>query len=206
MAKPYKELGVTILNELKIATRPNAIVKLAQGSVVSFEGDVIINAANAGGVGGGGVDGAVNNAGGPDLVRAREALPLVDKSSGIRIPPGQARTTKAFGKLKCKRVVHAVSANFSFATTPTEVETCNRIVQSAYASALEAAKDFQTIGFSLLSAGIYRGDQSLSHVLNLGVETIVNQIRPNQIVYLVAFTDDEVETLRRILTAYADKS
>jgi O-acetyl-ADP-ribose deacetylase (regulator of RNase III) len=50
---------------------------IAQGSVVEFTGDAIVNAANTGGIGGGGVDGAINYAGGDALVEARFALPEV---------------------------------------------------------------------------------------------------------------------------------
>lgn len=45
------------------------------GSVVDFSGDAIVNAANAGGLGGGGVDAAVNARGGAELKAARMALP-----------------------------------------------------------------------------------------------------------------------------------
>jgi hypothetical protein len=49
---------------------------LSQGSVVAFEGDAIVNAANQGCLGGGGVDGAITSAGGEELALAREALPV----------------------------------------------------------------------------------------------------------------------------------
>lgn len=51
---------------------------VSQGSVVDFEGDAIVNAANEGGLGGGGVDGAINAVGGEALYQARKALPVTE--------------------------------------------------------------------------------------------------------------------------------
>merc|ERR1712183_343959 len=98
----------------------NHQVIAAGGSVVDFSGDIIVNAANSGGLGGGGVDGAINKKGGKELERARSELPIVshDKEEhstravdAVRIPTGEARITTA-GDLTCKWVVHAVGPQF----------------------------------------------------------------------------------------------
>ena len=70
----------------------------AKGSVVEYTGTAIVNAANEGCLGGGGVDGAITAAGGEALHAAREALPVLD--GGIRCPTGQSKLTTA-GELEC---------------------------------------------------------------------------------------------------------
>jgi len=175
-----------------------ARIHVATGSVVAFQGDCIVNAANERGVGGGGVDGAINRAGGEEMINARQALPLV--SPGVRIPSGEVRVTPAFGTLKCKHVIHACSADYN----ERPAGEADFIVRSAYKNALAAAVKLQatSIGFSLLSAGIYRGTQTLDHVLEQGFEAIKGNISPGQQVFLVAFTDEERDSLRALLRKY----
>ena len=91
------------------AMKNGAKVSIAQGSVVEYSGTAIVNAANEGCIGGGGVDGAVNRKGGEALIEARVALPIVSGGS-IRCPTGQSKTTSA-GDLECQWVIHAVGAH-----------------------------------------------------------------------------------------------
>jgi len=87
-------------------------LRLCRGSVLDFSGDCLVNAANEGGLGGGGVDGAINAAGGAVLKRAREMLPEV--SPGVRIATGSAAvTTAGAGSLKVGHVIHAVGPDFN---------------------------------------------------------------------------------------------
>ena len=90
-------------------------ITILAGDLTTFDGDAIVNAANNGGLGGGGVDGAVHKAAGPGLLAACEQLPLVPGATGvgaslkptnrIRIPTGGAIPTPAFD-LPCKWVIH----------------------------------------------------------------------------------------------------
>lgn len=76
-----------VLVQETYALEPNCRVCISQGSVVDFSGDAIVNAANCGGLGGGGVDGAVNSRGGPKLKEARRQLPVDE--NGDRIKTGE---------------------------------------------------------------------------------------------------------------------
>ena len=113
------------LNHFYLGVIPRDIVDLprggklvvSQGSVVDFQGDAIVNAANQGCLGGGGVDGAISRAGGPELFRARQRLPVLRLArtaarSEIRCNTGDAVVTTAGGSLHSKWVIHAVGPNF----------------------------------------------------------------------------------------------
>src|SRR5580698_4143036 len=67
--------------------------------------DAIVNAANPGLLGGGGVDGAIHRAAGPALLAACRALPEV--TPGVRCPTGEARITLGFS-LPARYVIHTV--------------------------------------------------------------------------------------------------
>ena len=74
------------------------------GDITSATTDAIVNAANPAMLGGGGVDGAIHRAAGPELIKACQAVAVKD---GVRCPPGEARITPA-GKLAAKFVIHTV--------------------------------------------------------------------------------------------------
>lgn len=90
----------------RLASHPtvSGVLSIAAGSVVDFCGCAVVNAANEGGVTGGGVDGAINAKGGRELIDARKALPILPGTHGKRILTGGATSTIA-GGLRSKWVV-----------------------------------------------------------------------------------------------------
>jgi len=184
---------------------------VAQGSVVDFSGGAIVNAANTGGIGGGGVDGAISRAGGPALAAARQALPLLDAEEGDepatdmfgrgcrdRIRCGGAVTTVA-GNLDAEWVIHAVGPAYSNSTNWPEEDA---LLRSAYVNSITEAitHNCTSIGFSLLSAGIFRGGRSLETVLAIGCKACEDTAAaPLEEIYLVGFMDKEVKALVSIL-------
>lgn len=200
---------------LRVATFAESLV-IARGSVVDYQGQLypsclspsaIVNAANEGCVNGGGVDGAINSAGGPALLEARKALPVVGKHQ-TRCPVGEARTTIA-GNLRCDWVIHAVGPNYrlfegepSGAWLPTE--EADALLYSAYRSAMAEARrlGLVDVAFSLISAAIFRGSRPLEAVLRIGVlATLANAYPGLKEVVLVAFTEEE----ERALVAVAEE-
>src|SRR5438874_477904 len=78
-------------------------VSLVRGDITTMPVDAIVNAANSGLAGGGGVDGAIHRAGGPAILEECRAI-----TRRITVlPPGEAVATTA-GDLPAKRVIHAV--------------------------------------------------------------------------------------------------
>ena len=107
--------NTTLLRALR-GRGSNTLLCIVQGSVVFATTDAIVNAANQGCLGGGGVDGAICDAGGPALAAARRALPLLDAPHGrghIRCHTGDAVATIG-GDLSARICIHAVGPNYAF--------------------------------------------------------------------------------------------
>lgn len=194
---------------------------LSAGSVVDFDyppkpsKSGIVNAANEGCIGGGGVDGAVGDAGGPNLLRDRHALPVLSRQnhgeeeydSGyesfddyeIRCFTGGAKTTGpgSYGRLNVPFVIHAVGPNYHLFRT--SLEEGDDLLRSAYVESLVRAKEvkLEAVAFSLLSSGIFRGKRSLKHVLQIAVEAVSNFEGYEELreVHLVAYTKKEAKVL-----------
>jgi O-acetyl-ADP-ribose deacetylase (regulator of RNase III) len=113
-------------------------LRIARGSVADFDCPgigAIVNAANEGCLGGGGVDGAISEAGGRNLYRDRLALPVVHRS--VRCPTGDVRLTGPgdYDLLKVNYVVHAVGPMYD---TYRNFWEPDELLFSAYQASLEA--------------------------------------------------------------------
>ena len=111
--------------------------------------DAIVNAANPGLLGGGGVDGAIHRAAGPALLQACRALP--EAAPGVRCPAGEARITPGFA-LPARYVIHAVGPVWHGGTRneATLLERCYR-----NSLQLLRAQRLHTIAFPAISCGVY---------------------------------------------------
>ncbi|KAG8096062.1 hypothetical protein GUJ93_ZPchr0013g36819 [Zizania palustris] len=128
-------------------------LKLFKGDITvwSVDGatDAIVNAANERMLGGGGVDGAIHRAAGPELVQACRIVPEV--KPGVRCPTGEARITPAF-KLPVSRVIHTVGPIYDMDRQP------DVSLNNAYTNSLKLAKEngIQYIAFPAISCGVFR--------------------------------------------------
>lgn len=111
--------------------------------------DAIVNAANEPLLGGGGVDGAIHRAAGPQLLAACRALPQV--RPGVRCPTGEARITPGFA-LPARWVIHTVGPVWHGGTRgePALLAACYRHVME-----LAAAHGLRSVAFPAISCGVY---------------------------------------------------
>lgn len=121
---------------------------LIRADITTLRVDAIVNAANQRMLGGGGVDGAIHRAAGPELRAACAQLPEV--APAVRCPTGQAQLTPGF-ELAADWVIHTVGPVYR------GKESAPKLI-SAYRSslALAAGKKLHTIAFPAISCGIYR--------------------------------------------------
>ncbi len=122
-------------------------VEIREGDITRVAADAIVNAANSGLVGGGGVDGAIHRAGGPSIMRELDGI----RARIGRCPTGGAVATAA-GALPAKYVFHAVGPVYRDGAHG-EPE----LLASCYRKCLRLAEErgVRTISFPAISAGIY---------------------------------------------------
>lgn len=122
-------------------------IVLREGDITRLAADAIVNAANSGLAGGGGVDGAIHRAGGPEIMRELDGI----RRRIGRCPTGGAVVTGA-GKLSAKYVFHAVGPVYRDGAHG-EPE----LLASCYRKCLELAgeRGVRTIGFPAISTGVY---------------------------------------------------
>jgi O-acetyl-ADP-ribose deacetylase (regulator of RNase III) len=119
-----------------------------RGDITTTDADVVVNAANPGLLGGGGVDGAIHRAGGPAILA--ECRAVKERLSDGRLPRGQAVATTA-GRLPARWVVHTAGPIWSASQDRSE------ILRSCYRESLRVADGLgaHTVAFPAISAGIY---------------------------------------------------
>jgi len=121
-------------------------IVLARGDITTHDVDAVVNAANSGLMGGGGVDGAILRAGGPAQLEGRRAL----RDRIGPLPTGQAAASEA-GDLPARWVIHVVGPVY------TTAEDRSHLLESCYVEALRVADELgaRTVAFPAVSAGIY---------------------------------------------------
>lgn len=166
--------------------------EVVTGDITRLEVDAIVNAANCGLLGGGGVDGAIHRAAGKELFDA--CLRLVEQLPGNRGKTGQAYLTEA-GKLPCKYVIH----------TPGPVYNDGKhgepeLLANCYANSLRLAdeKGCTSIAFPCISTGVY--GYPIEEAAEIAVKTVqaFSPVSLQKVIFCCFMPGDEA-IYRRIL-------
>lgn len=120
-----------------------ARIELVEGDITTLAVDAIVNAANSALRGGGGVDGAIHRAAGPELLAAAQAL--------APCPPGEARVTPGF-RLPARWVVHTVGPVWRGGGAGED-----EVLARAYRNSLECAAEVgaRSVAFPCIATGVY---------------------------------------------------
>jgi O-acetyl-ADP-ribose deacetylase (regulator of RNase III) len=134
------------------------MIEIVQADITTLAVDAIVNAANSALAGGGGVDGAIHRAAGPELARAATAHG--------QCPAGEAVLTPGF-RLPARYVVHAVGPVW-YGGGRNEAATLRRTYERAFAVA-RAQGDIRSIAFPAISTGAYGFPKPLAAAIAVDV-------------------------------------
>jgi O-acetyl-ADP-ribose deacetylase (regulator of RNase III) len=165
-------------------------IEVVRGDIVTEHVDAVVNAANSGLMGGGGVDGAILRAGGPVQLQARREL--VDRIGSL--PTGQAAWTEA-GTMPARWVIHVVGPVHS------RGEDRTPLLESCYREALRVADELGagSVAFPAVSAGIY--GWPIDDAADVAVRTVASASTSVSNVRFVLFNDEALTQFQR---AYAE--
>ena len=160
---------------------PTGRVGLQRADITEWAGDVVVNSAKETLLGGGGVDGALHTAAGPELLKECRAIP--EERPGVRCPTGEVRLTGGHN-LAAAHVIHTVGPVYA-AHSP---EHARDLLSRCYCNALALAADkgFKTIAFPAVSCGAF--GFPLGEAARVAVSAAMEHIRdPVEEVHFILF-------------------
>ncbi|MDQ3985479.1 MAG: O-acetyl-ADP-ribose deacetylase [Actinomycetota bacterium] len=169
-------------------------ITLVQGDITSQSVDAIVNAANKSLMGGGGVDGAIHRAGGPEILEECKRIRKDRYPNGL--PTGEAVATTA-GRLPAKWVIHTVGPVFA------KSEDRSHLLASCHARSLELADELgaKTVAFPAISTGVY--GYPLELAAPIALKTVAQcETRVTEVTF-VLFDDAALEAFNTAREEYA---
>lgn len=167
-------------------------LEVTEGDLTKMKVDAVVNAANHTLLGGGGVDGALHRAAGPELLEECRTL------GGCRT--GQAKLTKGY-HLPAKYVIHTVGPVWHGGDSGED-----ELLASCYRASLALAEErgLKTIAFPAISTGVYRFP--LERAARLAVRTVAERLRTAAViekVWLVCFSAEATAAFKKALAEAA---
>ncbi len=166
---------------------------LGPADIAEEQTDTIVNAANSSLLGGGGVDGAIHDAGGPAILE--ECRQIVARSGPL--PPGRAVITSG-GKLKAKHVIHTVGPIYrARASDPETLASC-------YSESIRLAdrRSLRSIAFPSISTGAF--GYPVPEAAQVAITTVIQELERTTTLQHARFVLFDLATLR-IYTQSAEK-
>jgi len=159
-------------------------IEVVRGDLTVQDVDAIVNAANSSLLGGGGVDGAIHRAAGPELLEACRALRATSHPDGL--PTGQAVATPGF-ELPARWVIHTVGPIYSDHDHP------EHLLASCHTESLRAADEVgaHSVAFPAISCGVY--GYPVREAAPIAVTTVAEAETSVDLVRFVLFGDDVYE-------------
>jgi O-acetyl-ADP-ribose deacetylase (regulator of RNase III) len=150
-----------------------AVLELLQGDITEQDAEAVVNAANRSLLGGGGVDGAIHRAAGPQLLAECRTL------GGCET--GDAKITKGY-KLKARHVIHTVGPVYHSAG-----KTAPELLASCYRRSLEVASEnkLKSVAFPSISTGAY--GYPLEEAAPIALKTVIDYLKGHPDIQLVRF-------------------
>jgi O-acetyl-ADP-ribose deacetylase (regulator of RNase III) len=174
------------------AARTIERVAVFEADITTLDVDAIVNAANTSLLGGGGVDGAIHRAAGPELLAECRGL------GGCAT--GSARITRGY-RLAARHVIHAVGPVWSGGGRGE-----NELLAGCYRAALELARQHRlaTLAFPAISTGVYGFPKERACGIALGTTLawLAAQALPERVTFC-CFSAADAELYRRRLAQYA---
>jgi len=166
---------------LRSAIHGNARLEIIVADITTLDVDAIVNAANTSLRGGGGVDGAIHRAAGPELLAECRML------GGC--PTGEARITRGH-RLKARHVIHAVGPVWSRARG--EMGELDLLLASCYRASLSLAAEhgLASIAFPAISTGVYAFPPD--RAARVAVRAVIDALMPTQ-------EDGETHSIRHVI-------
>jgi O-acetyl-ADP-ribose deacetylase (regulator of RNase III) len=183
------------MNILKSFLIGRVVVKV--GDITKEDVDAVVNAANGSLMGGGGVDGAIHRAGGPEILKECKEIRRVQYPDGL--PTGQAVITTA-GKMTAKYVIHTVGPVYERGGKDKA-----ELLAACYRNSMKLAaeKGLKTMAFPAISTGVYGYPlEEAAKVSSAAIENFLGTDKSVQEVRLVFFspTDADIFLKRHAFT------
>jgi O-acetyl-ADP-ribose deacetylase (regulator of RNase III) len=163
-------------------------IEIVRGDITTQEVDAIVNAANESLLGGGGVDGAIHRAAGPELVAECRTL------GGC--PTGQARITRGY-RLPAKHVIHTVGPVWRGGGHGE-----SELLASCYRSSLELARASrcEIVAFPAISCGVY--GYPLRDAASISLDVVRQHLQDNEVPRLVRWVMFDAATYDAWIEVY----
>jgi len=161
-------------------------IQLSKGDITKMEVDAIVNAANTSLLGGGGVDGAIHRAGGPEILE--ECRKIRQRQGGCKV--GEAVITMG-GRLPCRYVIHTVGPVWNGGGNREE-----ELLANAYRNSFRLAMEqgVQTMAFPNISTGIYKfPKEKAAHIALITIKELLTGAASSMKIFFVCYDEENYQ-------------